>query len=164
MLFRSPPNFDPRSFQDPGHHDPMTGTNPTLGFQAGVGFGGGFGQDANTSLIKYLKANRNGSKFLLATFGGMAAAPFITATEDKVLPVGGFDGQDPSPTLSQFKELIKNGELKYVLIGGAGGNNNGNEVNTSKIQSWVTTNCLLDAGAPAGVTLYSCSPEVAVNN
>ncbi len=160
----APPNFDPRSFQDPGQHDRFANGNPPIGIQGGIGFGGGFGQDANTSLIKYLKANRNGSKFLLATFGGMAAAPFITATEDKVLPVGGFDGQDPSPTLAKFKELIKNGELKYVLIGGAGGNNNGNEVNTSKIQSWVVTNCLVDAGAPSGVTLYSCSPEVAVNN
>ena len=157
----APPSgsFDPRNFRDPNRHDQFPGGARTpLG-----GAGGGFGQSADKTLISYLKLHREGTKYLLATFGGMSAAPFITATGENVLPVGGFDGQDPSPTLDKFKELIKSGDLKYVLVGGMGGNN-GNQANTSTIETWVTTHCQIDSAAPSNSSIYLCTPEVATNN
>ncbi len=153
-------NFDPRNFRDPNHHDQFPG-----GARGGFGgAGGGFGQSADKTLIAYLKLHREGTKYLLATFGGMSAAPFITATGENVLPIGGFDGQDPSPTLERFKELIKSGDLKYVLVGGMGSGNNGNGANTSIIETWVTANCQIDSSAPSNSSIYLCTPEVAVNN
>ncbi len=152
-------NFDPRNFRDPNRHDQFPG-----GARGGFGgAGGGFGQSADKTLIAYLKLHREGTKYLLATFGGMSAAPFITATGENVLPIGGFDGQDPSPTLDKFKELIKSGDLKYVLVGGMGGNN-GNQANTSTIETWVTTHCQIDSAAPSNSSIYLCTPEVATNN
>lgn len=161
-ILGAPPTgkFDPRNFRDPNHRDPFPG-----GLRNGFGGGGsGFGQSADKSLISYLKLHREGTKFLVATFGGMSAAPFITATGENVLPIGGFDGQDPSPTLAKFKDLIKSGDLKYVVVGGMSGGNNGNQVNTSAIETWVTSNCQIDTAAPSNSTLYLCTPVVAVNN
>lgn len=118
-----------------------------------------FGNEDNSELIKYLQSNRNGAKYLLATFGGMSAAPFITATGDNILPIGGFDGQDPSPTLIQFQKLINSGELKYILVGG-NGMRPGNSVNNdSDIVTWVNANCQRDTAAPGNSFIYTCSKK-----
>lgn len=118
--------------------------------------GGGFGEVDNSSTIAYLTAHRNGAKFLLVTFGAQSAASYTTATGENILPVGGFDGQDPTPTLTQFKKMVSAGEIRYVLVGG---NSQGGNVETqgnSKISTWVSTHCSLDANAPTS-NLYFCS-------
>jgi hypothetical protein len=74
-----------------------------------------------------------------------------------VLPIGGFDGQDPTPTLDEFKAMIKNGELRYVQVGGGMGGPGNNE-GSSEISTWVTANCTLDANAPVSGSLYLCTP------
>ena len=94
---------------------------------------------------------------MLATFGAQAAASFITTTGEPVLPIGGFDGQDPTPTLDEFKAMIKNGELRYVQVGGGMGGPGNNE-GSSEISTWVTANCTLDANAPVSGSLYLCTP------
>ena len=137
------PGFDPNNRPNFG------------GRNNGGGFGGGFGQQDNSQLISYLKKNRGSAKFLLVAFGGTTAAPYITQSEDNVLPVGGFDGSDPTPTLEAFKKLVRNGEVKYVLIGGRGGHG-GNSGTSSEISSWVQSSCTLDSGAPVS-NLYKCS-------
>ena len=157
------PNFDPRNFANPpqGQNFPQ-GMRPQFGGQFpggdrqqfGGGPGGGFGEQNNTELINYLKANRGNAKYLLATFGGTSAAPFITATGDNILPIGGFDGQDPAPTLDEFKTLISSGALKYVLVGGGGGRQQ--NANT-EISRWVAANCTIDSAAPGTSSLYKCS-------
>ena len=65
-------------------------------------------------VIKFLRSKTD-SKYALATFTGLSAAPFINATSDLILPIGGFDGADPSPTLADFHRLLKNGEVRFVL-------------------------------------------------
>lgn len=112
----------------------------------GRSFGGNFGEQDSSEAIAYLKANRGGAKFLLVTFGAQSAASYITATGENVLPVGGFDGQDPTPTLAAFKELVSQGDVKYVLVGG--GQGRGGAVTNSEISDWVKINCSLDSAAP----------------
>ncbi|MEN9753406.1 MAG: hypothetical protein RL670_1097 [Actinomycetota bacterium] len=129
----------------------------------GGGFGG-FGAQDNSTLIKYLQDSLGGAKYLLVTFGAQSAASFTTATGDNILPVGGFDGQDPAPTLAQFKAMVAKGEIKYVMTGGNGGGpggpgGRGGQASTgtsSSIQDWVTSNCQLDSNAPGNATLYVC--------
>ena len=79
------PNFDPRNFANrpPGQNFPQ-GMRPQFGGQfpggqqqMGGGPGAMFGEQNNKELISYLQSNRGGAKYLLATFGGMSAAPFI---------------------------------------------------------------------------------------
>ena len=155
------PNFDPRNFanRQPGQNFPQ-GMRPQFGGQfpggrpqMGGGPGGMFGEQNNQELISYLQSNRGGAKYLLATFGGLSAAPFITATGEKILPIGGFDGQDPAPTLDQFKSFIASGELKYVLVGGGGGRQQNAD---SEISRWVASNCTVDSAAPNTSSLYKC--------
>ncbi len=112
--------------------------------------GGGFGQQDVSSTVDYLKTNRSGAKFLLVTFGAQSAAPYITATGENILPIGGFDGQDPTPSLEKFTELVNAGDIRYVLIGGG----------DNSISTWVTTHCTQDSNAPV-TGLYICAPTSA---
>ena len=159
--------FDPRQRGfDPdhgaGYDRPQFDPNnrPNFGarnFGGGNNSGGGFGQQDNSELITYLKKNRGGAKFFLVAFGGTTAAPYITQSQDNVLPVGGFDGSDPTPTLSTFKKLVTAGDVKYVLVGGRGGRGpGGNTGSSSEITQWVQSSCSVDSAAPV-TNLYICS-------
>jgi 4-amino-4-deoxy-L-arabinose transferase-like glycosyltransferase len=151
---------------------PGQGQRPSGGIGSGAGGGapgGGANASANQELIDYLSANRGDAKFFLATFGAQAAAPFITSTGEAILPIGGFDGQDPTPTLDAFKALISSGKLRFVLAGQSGGMQGGPAAdgaadgggNTSSasaaIQTWVTANCT--ATSIGGLTVYDCKTK-----
>jgi 4-amino-4-deoxy-L-arabinose transferase-like glycosyltransferase len=162
--FNRIPNGAPNGFKFGGQPDQL---GQQGGFQDGQrgqrnfagGFGGGFGQQNVTTAVKYLQKNRNGAKYLLVTFGAQSAASYITATGENVMPIGGFDGQDPTPTLAKFKELVSSGDVRYVLVsgqGGMGGGMMGGQSSNSPISSWVTSNCKADTSAPIN-SLYLCS-------
>lgn len=184
---RAPANFPPQGFNpgmNPGFPIPrgypdgppdgFNFGNPPQGVNPGINPGmmpGGIAPATNIQnkkLIKYLEKNRENSKYLLVTFGAQSAAAFITATGEPVLPIGGFDGQDPTPTLEEFVKMVDRGEVKYVLdswqprrtSGGApvgGSSKLTQEINTSsKIATWVKENCYLDAQSPSATPLYVC--------
>jgi 4-amino-4-deoxy-L-arabinose transferase-like glycosyltransferase len=163
------PGQMPGSGQRPqfgGQRPQFGGQRPQFGGQQGsgaMGGRGGFGQQAtNTALISYLKANRGNAKYLVAVFGAQTAAPIINATGENVLPIGGFDGSDPAPTLEAFKKMVASGEVKYVLSGGngamggfGGGMNSGASTNSvsAQIQSWVTAHFIADTAYKGTGTL-----------
>lgn len=168
-------NFQPGQRQQfngqrpPQFNGGLNGQHPQGNFQPRGNFGGGFGQQDNSSTIKYLIANRKGARYLLVTFGAQSAASYITATGENVMPIGGFDGSDPTPTLTKFKSLVASGEIRYVLMGssegrggmaaGMGGGMVQNEptnTTSAKIQRWVKSNCQSDPNAPDS-NLYLCS-------
>ena len=73
---------------------------------------------------------------------------------ESVMPVGGFNGSDPSPTLAQFEKYVANGQVHYFIAsGGAGGGPGGN--GSSAITQWVEAN--FTAKTVSGVTLYDLS-------
>ena len=37
------------------------------------------------------------------------------------MAIGGFNGTDPSPTLAQFAQYVKEGKIHYYIVGGIGG-------------------------------------------
>lgn len=121
-----------------------------MGQGAGQGMGNGAGpmSSYNAELVDWLTAHRGDARFLFATFGAMSAAPYITATGENVLPIGGFDGADPSPTLAQIKAWVASGDLRYILTGGQGGGPGGGSAGSFEIQSWVSANCVAVTGAP----------------
>ncbi|MFM1909761.1 MAG: hypothetical protein RLZZ545_459 [Actinomycetota bacterium] len=161
------PNHNDRDFNgrrpdfnrgpDDGQNGNNFGTRPDQPGQQPGGqraIGGSFGQSDVSTTVKYLQQNRNGAKYLLVTFGAQSAASYITATGENVMPIGGFDGQDPTPTLAKFKKLVASGEVRYVLAGGRGAMRGGASSN-SAINSWVTENCVVDSSAPIN-SLYLC--------
>jgi len=81
-----------------------------------------FGAAGEPRILEYVEANRGDAAILLATFGAQSAASFITSSGgEPVVPIGGFSGSDPSPTLAQVEAWVASGRLRYVLVSGAPG-------------------------------------------
>ena len=78
------------------------------------------------------------------------------------MPIGGFNGSDPSPTLAQFKAYVADGEIHYFIAsgadgGGRGGMNAGGST-SAEISTWVAAH--ITATTVDGVTLYDLSGGV----
>ena len=81
------------------------------------------------------------------------------ATDASVMPIGGFNGSDPSPTLAQFRQLVADGRIHYFISGGFGGGGPGGGSGTaSEISSWVTSS--FTSTTVGGVTLYDLTAPV----
>jgi 4-amino-4-deoxy-L-arabinose transferase-like glycosyltransferase len=101
---------------------------PGSGFGGGPGGFGGASSGVQTavqtgvattsSLVSYLLANKGSAEYLVAVQGAQSAEPFILATGEPVIAMGGFNGSDPSPTLAQFQQLVTEKRVRYVLVGG----------------------------------------------
>ena len=69
------------------------------------------------------------------------------------MPIGGFNGSDPSPTLAQFKAWVAAGKIHYFIGGGGlGGNQQGGSQSSSAIASWVAGS--FKTVTLGGTTLY----------
>lgn len=100
-------------------------------------FGGGnIGRNSaeNTKLIDFLESNKTNEKYLLVVSSSQSADNIIIQTGEPVMALGGFSGSDKILSLDEFKEMVKNGEVRYVLTGGMG------RGGSSDILSWVTEN------------------------
>ncbi|MEV6316783.1 glycosyltransferase family 39 protein [Streptomyces sp. NPDC051776] len=100
-----------------------TGQN---GAQGGAGRGGmnGLlnGQMVSAELAAELEQDAGAYTWIAAAVGAQNAASYQLATEEPVMPLGGFNGSDPSPTLAQFKEYVEHGRIHYFIstTGGTG--------------------------------------------
>jgi 4-amino-4-deoxy-L-arabinose transferase-like glycosyltransferase len=91
------------------------------------------------------------------------ASPYILSTGQEVMPMGGFSGSVPEPTLARVKELVSSGQLRFFLLSGsggaAGGGFGGGGTTAQTIASWVQNACRTvparDYGSSAE-TLYVC--------
>jgi 4-amino-4-deoxy-L-arabinose transferase-like glycosyltransferase len=138
-----------------------TGTAPTGtapgGTRNGRGnAGGGAGSLLNsgavgTALATLLKSDASRYTWAAAAVGSNTAAGYQLATQESVMPIGGFNGSDPSPTLAQFKADVAAGKIHY-FIGGSVGQANGGSSASSSIASWVAAN--FTAKTVDGTTLY----------
>jgi len=73
-------------------------------------------QVAVAGMVHYLQAHRGHATFLLAAFDAQASAPFIIATGDPVVTIGGFKDLDPAPTLTQLQAMVTSGRLRFALV------------------------------------------------
>jgi 4-amino-4-deoxy-L-arabinose transferase-like glycosyltransferase len=122
------------------------GTFPAAGLSliSNKGQGGGnmgFSNNNNSSnskLIEYLLSNKTEKqKYLLVTSSTTGnASEIVLKTGESVMALGGFFGTDEAITLSEFKELVNKGEIRYVMVGGMSGGSGGN----NEIMSWVKEN------------------------
>jgi 4-amino-4-deoxy-L-arabinose transferase-like glycosyltransferase len=93
-----------------------------------------------------------------ATVGAQNASGYQLATGYSVMPIGGFNGSDPSPTLAQFKALVAAHQIHYFIgsgsVGGAGGGPGAGSGSSSSsaIASWVAAT--FTATTVGGVTVY----------
>ncbi|OZD04985.1 hypothetical protein CH275_11345 [Rhodococcus sp. 06-235-1A] len=71
----------------------------------------------DSELIGLLETDPQKYTWAAATIGSNAAAVLQLATDDPVMPVGGFSGTDPSPTLDQFEADVAAGKIHYFIAG-----------------------------------------------
>jgi hypothetical protein len=148
------------------------------GGMGGLGAGGGIGASATVTLTSaeqrlydYASAHRDGASYLMAVGSWEVASPYILATGQEVMPMGGFSGTVPSPTLAAVKHLVRTGQLRFFLISGtgAGAGIGGGGDTAATIDTWVESACkavptadyaatstTATAGAREG-SLYACT-------
>ncbi len=57
-----------------------------------------------------------GTPMPMATDSSILAAPYILATGREILPIGGFQGGIPAPTLAQLRRYIDSGQVRAMLV------------------------------------------------
>lgn len=111
------------------------------------------GSTAGPEVTALLLADADRYTWVAATIGANAAAGYQLATEKPVMPIGGFNGTDPSPTLAQFQDYVRDGRIHYFLAESGGGFGGfGGSGTASEIRSWVETT--FAARTVDGVTVY----------
>ena len=119
----------------------------------GPGGAGGllFGSRPSSQLVSLLQRNAGGYTWVAATIGSNNAAGYQLASGHAVMPIGGFNGSDPSPTLEQFEQYVSAGRIHYFIAGGVGGANGGSEA-AREIAAWVEQNFIPET--VGGATVY----------
>lgn len=138
------------------------------GFPGGGGGAGGAGGGASggllnastpsAALVTVLRADASTYPWVAATVGANTAAGYQLATGDAVMAIGGFNGTDPTPSLSQFEALVADHRIHYFIAGGARGGGPGGSNSSSAIESWVAQH--FTATTVSGITLYDLSAPV----
>jgi 4-amino-4-deoxy-L-arabinose transferase-like glycosyltransferase len=94
--------------------------------------------------------------WIAATTGSNNAAGYQLETQRPVMPIGGFNGSDPSPTLAQFQQLVAAKKIHWYLASGLErvGANGGSRA-AADIARWVEAN--FPSREIGGVTLFDLS-------
>jgi 4-amino-4-deoxy-L-arabinose transferase-like glycosyltransferase len=143
-----------RPGQGTGNGAPGTGTTngtPGTGTAGGAPRGGGMGggflggggiSQVSSDLITMLQQGAKGYTWAAAAVTANGAAPVQIAAKVPVMAIGGFNGTDPAPTLSEFQQLVAQGKVHYFIgatgRGGLGGGGDGEKSND--ITTWVQQN------------------------
>lgn len=118
----------------------------------GSGARGGFGGPGggvDTKMTDYLEANQGGATWLVAVSSAQEASSIILRTGRPVIAMGGFTGSDPAMTVAKLQQYVKDGKLRYILLGGRMGPGGGD----TAVTAWVQKNATpVDAGAYGGTT------------
>lgn len=97
----------------------------------------------NQELLEFLQANTQDVEYLVAVRSSMEGAGMVLETGRPVLYMGGFNGQDPVVSAEDLAQMAEDGELRYVLWGGA----NRNAKQSAEIGNWLQSNCVAVEGA-----------------
>ncbi|MGP3979936.1 ArnT family glycosyltransferase [Streptomyces sp. KR80] len=124
----------------------------------------------NAGLLAYVTAHHHGERYQLAVPTANTASPYLRAGHS-VLPMGGFTGAAPVPSLPELATLTASGQLRYVMTGGFHGAMGG-PIAQARLR-WVVAHCAAvppalyrlsgDPQGPPGMpeTLYDCAPTTA---
>jgi 4-amino-4-deoxy-L-arabinose transferase-like glycosyltransferase len=133
---------------------PQTGGFGGFGGRARGGMGGLLdAASVSSQVAAALEQDASSYTWVAAAVGANNAAGYQLATQLPVMPIGGFNGSDPSPTLAQFQADVAAGQIHWFLAGGAGGmRSQGGSNASSEIASWVAAN--FPAQTIGGTTMY----------
>ncbi|MBR7838820.1 glycosyltransferase family 39 protein [Actinospica durhamensis] len=125
---------------------------------------------AQWELLAYVDAHAH-TAYALATDNWLTAQPYIDGAGAAVLPMGGFSGMAPAPTLARLQADVREKRLAYVLLDLPGTfnmgflfGNVGGGPTVKAVDAWVRRACRAvpssDYGGPAGSVsqvLYDCA-------
>jgi 4-amino-4-deoxy-L-arabinose transferase-like glycosyltransferase len=144
-------------------------TPPAGGFGGRGGFGGtgtnggfaggllGGNTSVSSAVTETLRAGASSDTWAAAAIGSQNAASYQLATGLAVMPIGGFNGSDPSPTLAGFEQDVAAGKIHWFIASGMrGGISNGGSDASAAISAWVEEH--FAPQTVGGVTLYDLSP------
>ncbi|SBT67069.1 Dolichyl-phosphate-mannose-protein mannosyltransferase [Micromonospora sediminicola] len=138
----------------PGGQNGGTGQNGGSRGQRG-GMGGLLdAREPSAEMTALLTADADDYTWVAATVGSNNASGYQLATGEPVMPIGGFNGSDPSPTLAQFQRYVADGRVHY-FIGGGGFRADGGSDASGQIAAWVAQT--FTATTVDGVTVYDLS-------
>lgn len=85
--------------------------------------------------------NEDADQFIwpAAVAGSNRAAGFQLASRQSVMPIGGFNGTDPFPTLEQFQAMVQRGKVHWYIGGGPFGGQHDGSDSAAEIEAWATT-------------------------
>ncbi|MFD6612507.1 ArnT family glycosyltransferase [Micromonospora chalcea] len=139
----------------PGGAGPEGGMGPGGRGQRGGGMGGLLdAREPSAEMTALLTADADDYTWVAATIGSNNASGYQLATGRPVMPIGGFNGSDPSPTLTEFQRYVADGRIHYFL-GGGGFRANGGSNASAEIAAWVAGT--FTASTVDGVTVYDLS-------
>jgi hypothetical protein len=101
------------------------------------------------SFFPQLEKLQMGSPYVMVVYTSAVASEFISATGKEVLPIGGFTGSIPEPTVSQLEGMIRAARFHLALLLG------GHDPRLT----WIASHCshLGPGGGTAG--LFICEPK-----
>ena len=114
--------------------------------------------DASTpssQLIAALRQDASSYTWAAAIVGANNAAGYQLASGQAVMPIGGFNGSDPSPSLAQFKQYVAQGRIHYFIGAGMGMRSAGGSNASTEIAAWVQDTYA--ATTIGGTTVYDLS-------
>lgn len=96
-----------------------------------------YGDLPSRSLLERLRQSPSSATWAAAVVGSETAANYQLDLGRAVLPLGGFDGTDPFPTLEQFKVLVDEGRVGSVVIQGLPPQTLDGHGESARILEWV---------------------------
>ncbi|MGW6978062.1 ArnT family glycosyltransferase [Streptomyces sp. NPDC054932] len=135
-------------------------------FGGGQGGPGGLlnGARVSAEAKKALTTDADAYTWAAAAIGSQNAASYQLASGVPVMPIGGFNGSDPSPTLEQFQAYVRDGKIHWFIgqsatsgaaeggMPGGGGRGGPGGGTSTEIETWVKAT--YKASTVGGATFY----------
>ncbi|NMO00895.1 glycosyltransferase family 39 protein [Gordonia sp. TBRC 11910] len=136
-----------------GNGGPGTNMSSTPGGAGGLLWG----STPTATMIATLNQNADHYTWVAAAVGSMTASGYQLATNHSVMPIGGFNGTDPSPTLAAFKELVAQKKIHFFIASGRDGfmGNSDSSRTSAQISDWIEAT--FGSKTVDGITLYDLS-------
>jgi 4-amino-4-deoxy-L-arabinose transferase-like glycosyltransferase len=113
-------------------------------------------------LLAYAEAHDGGAEFVLTVVSWDEASPYIVAAGANILPMSGFTGQAPFPTLAQFQQYVRLGEVRFVVLPLAGTDGIKTNMALVSIENWVFTTCSKVSALAYGGAIKTTTGNAAV--
>lgn len=131
------------------------------------GGNGSASRESTEGLGAYLLAHQGNAEFLVAVRKAQEGWGIILQTGGAVMDLGGYTGLDNVLSLTNFKTMVADGQVRYALVGAVSSHKHGGD---ETIGTWVTETCQIvptatyESGSTGksptedpGHMLYDCS-------